>query len=263
MNDFLAIQMNDVWVQYRLRHAHHYNLKRAIGNVVRRRNESPEVIDALRGVTLDVAKGARVGLTGPNGAGKSTLLSVMAGILTPSRGSAITQGRVLALLGGPQQGLDPEQTGRENALFLGVQFGESPAAMQARLSDIKDFSGLGDRFEHPVHTYSSGMQVRLRFSAITSLSADILLVDEGIGQADEEFNERAGARLADFYRGAGTVVLASHNNDLLKRHCTTEIAVKAGECLPKGPIRTTEVDVEISSAERNPIGDQSLAEARP
>jgi lipopolysaccharide transport system ATP-binding protein len=188
-------------------------------------------------VTLTIDKGARVGLTGPNGAGKSTLLSVMAGILTPSRGSSITRGRVLALLGGPQQGLDPEQTGRENALFLGVQFGESPASMQARLSDIKDFSGLGIRFEHPVHTYSSGMQVRLRFSAITSLSADILLVDEGIGQADEEFNERAGARLADFYRGAGTVVLASHNNDLLERHCTAEVAVHAGACLPKGCIK--------------------------
>jgi len=239
MSDQIAIEMTDVWVQYRLRHAHHYNLKRAVGNAVRRRQETPEIIDALRSVTLTIDKGARVGLTGPNGAGKSTLLSVMAGILTPSRGSSITNGRVLALLGGPQQGLDPEQTGRENALFLGVQFGESPASMQARLTDIKDFSGLGDRFEHPVHTYSSGMQVRLRFSTITSLSADILLVDEGIGQADEEFNERAGERLAEFYREAGTVILATHNNDLLQQLCTTEVNVKAGVCLPTGRIKPT------------------------
>ena len=76
-----------------------------------------------------------------------------------------------------------------------------------------------------MHTYSSGMQVRLRFTAITALKADILLVDEGIGAADAEFNARAEERLRRFYESAGTLVMASHSADLLRQHCTADIAL--------------------------------------
>lgn len=223
-----AILLDDVWVQYRLRNAHHYNLKRTVSNLVARRREEPEVIDALRAVTLTIPRGARLGLVGPNGSGKSTLLSVMAGALTPTRGTAATSGRVLALLGGPDEGLDPEQTGRENAVSLGVRLGESPDAMTGRLDGIREFSGLGRRFDHPVYSYSSGMQIRLRFTTITSIAADILLVDEGIGAADAEFNERAAARLQDFYRTSGTLVLASHSPEVVAQHCTSSYNLDHG-----------------------------------
>lgn len=227
-----AIVLDDVWVQYKLRHAHHYNLKRTISNILTVRKEEPEIIAALRGVTLKVPKGARIGLSGPNGAGKSTLLSVMAGVLTPTRGSATTTGRVLALLGGPNEGLDPEQTGRENAIALGVRLGESVAKMQERVDEIKEFSGLGMRFDHPVYTYSSGMQVRLRFTTITSVRADVLVVDEGIGAADAEFNARADERLAQFYAESGTFVLASHDPSLLGKLCTSILHVDKGTIQP-------------------------------
>lgn len=224
----IAVDLNDVWVQYRLRNAHHYNLKRAVTNALTRKQETPEIITALRAVTMTVPRGTRLGLTGANGSGKSTLLAVMAGALTPTRGSSEVHGRVLALLGGPAEGLDPEQSGRENALSLGIRLGESPGAMAERMDEIRDFSGLGWRFDHPIHTYSSGMQVRLRFSAITSIGADVLLVDEGIGAADADFNERAADRLIAFYEAAGTLVLASHNEDLLNQHCDTVVSLHAG-----------------------------------
>lgn len=223
-----AIQLEDVWVQYKLRNAHHYNLKRTITNLVTRRKEEPEIIQALRGVTFTVPRGARVGLVGPNGSGKSTLLSVMAGALTPTRGTSTTSGRVLALLGGPDEGLDPEQTGRENAVSLGVRLGESPEVIEDRLDDIREFSGLGRRFDHPVYSYSGGMQVRLRFTTITSISADILLVDEGIGAADSDFTERATERLADFYKTSGTLVLSSHAQEVLAQHCTSTYRLEHG-----------------------------------
>lgn len=219
MGEDIAIRLDDVWVQYKLRNAHHYNLKRAATNLVMRRSEDAEVIDAIRGMTLEVPRGARVGLSGPNGSGKSTLLAVMAGTLRPTSGCATTRGRVLALLGGPGEGLDPEMTGAENVVALGVRLGETPDRMRARLEEIRGFSGLGSRFAHPVYTYSTGMQVRLRFSTITSLSADILLIDEGIGAADDEFNTRAQDRLEEFYARSGTLVLASHSRELLARHC--------------------------------------------
>jgi ABC-2 type transport system ATP-binding protein len=224
----VAIELDDVWVQYRLRNAHHYNLKRTLTNVLTRRREEPEIITALRGVTLSIEQGARVGMSGPNGAGKSTLLSVMAGLLTPTQGTARVQGRVLALLGGPNEGLDPEQTGRENAVSLGVRLGESVKDMEERMDDIREFSGLGVRFDHPVYTYSSGMQVRLRFTTITSVRADVLVVDEGIGAADAEFNSRAGARLTDFYGHSGTLLLASHSDDLLATHCDQALTLSQG-----------------------------------
>lgn len=223
-----AVQLEDVWVQYQLRNAHHYNLKRTVSNLVTRRREEPEIIDALRGATLTIPQGARVGLAGPNGSGKSTLLSVMAGALTPTRGNAIISGRVLALLGGPDEGLDPEQTGWENAVSLGIRLGETPALMFERLENIREFSGLGHRFDHPVYTYSTGMQVRLRFSTITSIEADILLVDEGIGAADSEFNLRAAERLRDFYSKSGTLVLASHSEQILHTHCSRVITLESG-----------------------------------
>jgi len=223
-----AIQMQDVWVQYRLRHAHHYNAKRAFASTMAGRRERGEIVTALAGVTLDVPPGSRVGLTGANGAGKSTLLAVMAGALVPSSGRTRTRGRVLALLGGPNEGLDPEQTGRENALSLGIRLGETGEAMAARIDGIAEFSGLGRRFDHPVYSYSSGMQARLRFSTITAVGADVLLVDEGIGAADAEFNERAAARLSEFYASSGTLVLSSHDEGLLAQHCDRTVHLDGG-----------------------------------
>lgn len=228
LDESIAICLTDVWVQYKLRHAHHYNLKRTVTNVVTRRQEEPEVITALHDISLDVPTGARLGLTGPNGSGKSTMLAVMAGALRPSRGQAQANGRVLALLGGPDEGLDPEQTGRENAVSLGVRLGESQDAMQSLLDEIREFSGLGRRFDHPVYTYSSGMQVRLRFTAITSIRSDILLVDEGIGAADADFNERAAARLQEFYAASGTLVLSSHAEEVLTMHCDRTVTLSDG-----------------------------------
>ena len=227
-NEDIAIKLEDVWVQYLLRHAHHYNLKRTLSNFVTRKKESPEVITALKGITLEIPRGARLGLIGPNGSGKSTLLAVMAGSLTPTRGTATIHGKVLSLLGGSESGLDPEQTGRENVISIGVRLGESANRMQSLMDEIKEFSGLGRRFDHPVYSYSSGMQSRLRFSTITTVEADILLVDEGIGAADAEFNERASVRLQEFYERSGTLILASHSEGVLAHYGLSETALDMG-----------------------------------
>jgi ABC-type polysaccharide/polyol phosphate transport system ATPase subunit len=227
-NDHYAIRLDDVWVQFRLRHAHHFNLKRTLTNTITRRSDDAEIITALQSISLDIPKGSRLGLVGPNGSGKSTLLSVMAGALTPSKGTAHTNGRVLALLGGPNEGLDPEQTGRENARNLGIRLGESSGTMTEKLEDIREFSGLGRRFDHPVYSYSRGMRVRLRFTTITSFHADVLLMDEGIGAADLEFSDRAATRMQNFLSRSGTLVLSSHSQSLLETFCNDFIHLEGG-----------------------------------
>ncbi len=193
-------------------------------------------IDALSGIDLDVPEGSRLGLVGANGAGKSTLLAIMAGVLPPTSGIVEMHGRVLALLGGASEGLDQEATGRDNVVSLGVQLGETPAAMRRRVDGVTEFSGLAARIDHPVYSYSTGMQARLRFSILTSLRPDILLLDEGLGTADAEFAHRADVRLREFMSSAGIVVLASHGDALLRSQCDTAVWLDQGRVREQGEL---------------------------
>lgn len=231
-----SISLRGVHAEYQLLSVRDYNLKNRVVQTARRKFHDPVVIDALKSIDLDIAEGSRLGLVGPNGAGKSTLLSVMAGLLPPTRGSVRVQGRVLALLGGSAAGMDQEATGRDNVVSMGVQLGESPQAMRARIDDITEFSGLGERILHPVYSYSTGMQTRLRFSILTSLRPDVLLLDEGLGTADAEFTARASRRLEKFMSSAGILVLASHGDSLLKQQCTSAVWLQSGTIMDQGPV---------------------------
>jgi ABC-type polysaccharide/polyol phosphate transport system ATPase subunit len=217
-----AIELNSVWVEYR-RPEQAAGLRQRIAHSVSRQRPNAPVITAIADFSLDLSAGSRLGVVGPNGSGKSTLLAVMAGILTPTRGTAVTRGRVTALLGSPGLGLDPNMSGAENAVAVGMRLGETKHAMLARIDEIRDFSGLGIRFHDPVYTYSSGMNARLRFATITTVHPDILIIDEGIGAADESFAERAADRLQEFLSASSTLVMASHNLALLATFCDQRI----------------------------------------
>lgn len=231
-----CIHLQGVTAQYELLSVVDYNLKHRVLQLVRNRRHSPEVITALRGINLALFPGSRVGLVGANGAGKSTLLAVIAGLLPPTAGQVRVEGRVLALLGGAGAGLSQEATGLDNIIGMGVQLGESPPAMRSRTEDIVEFSGLSDRIKHPVYSYSTGMQARLRFSILTSLRPDVLLLDEGLATADAEFAARASERLKDFMSSAGILVLASHGDDLIRQQCTTGLWLDRGTLAAQGDV---------------------------
>lgn len=232
------VRLRNVEASYELLTVRDYNLKRRIVDLVHRKHEEPKVIDALRSVNLDLERGSRLGLVGANGAGKSTLLAVMAGLLPPTSGRVEVTGRVLALLGGASAGMDAEATGIDNIVSMGVQLGETPAMMRQRIEDVVEFSGLGARAADPVYSYSSGMQARLRFSILTSLRPDVLLIDEGIGAADAAFAAKANERLKEFVSGAGIVILASHGDDLLRQQCDTAIWLDRGAVRAEGPLES-------------------------
>ena len=231
-----GIQLRGVEARYELLSVRDYNLKRRLVDLTTRKRETPRIIHALRSVDLRLDEGTRLGLVGANGAGKSTMLSVMAGLLPPTSGSVRVDGRVLALLGGASAGLDQEASGRANIVSLGVQMGETPVAMRNRTEEVVDFSGLESRIDHPVYSYSTGMQARLRFSILTSLRPDVLLIDEGIGTADAAFAAKANERLKEFVSTAGIVVLASHGDDLLRQQCTTAVWLDKGALRDRGPL---------------------------
>lgn len=255
------IQVTGVSARYEFLSVRDYNLKRRVVEVVRRQREAPRVIEALRDVSLDLPSGSRLGLVGANGAGKSTLLAIMAGLLPPTSGTVKVEGRVLALLGGSGAGLAQEASGRENVVSMGVQLGESPALMRDRLDDIVDFSGLDARIDDPVYTYSSGMQARLRFSILTSLRPDVLLLDEGIGTADAAFAERAGGRLQAFMARAGIMVLASHGDGLLRQQCDQAIWLDRGQVRSRGGLEQVLETYHASHATAAVLQVDSILEA--
>jgi ABC-2 type transport system ATP-binding protein/lipopolysaccharide transport system ATP-binding protein len=232
----VGINLVDVEATYELLTVRDYNLKRRVVDLLRRATPATKTIQALRQLNLKLEEGTRLGLVGANGAGKSTLLAVMAGLLPPTSGKVEVTGRVLALLGSAAAGLDQEATGRSNILSMGVELGESPAAMRGRIDDIVDFSDLASRIDDPVYSYSSGMQTRLRFSILTSLRPDVLLLDEGLGTADAEFTARAVSRLREFMSNAGIMVLASHGDQLLQDQCDTAVWLRDGLVQQQGAL---------------------------
>lgn len=230
------VTVEDVCVDYRILSARDHNLKRQVANLMRGRHEVPRTITALADVTLRLHDGDRLALVGANGAGKSTLLQVLAGVLPPRAGTLHTNGRVLALLGGAEAGLDPEASGRDNIVMLGVQLGETPKHMESLVDEIVEFSGLTSRINDPVFSYSAGMAARLRFSTLTALRPDILLLDEGIGAADAFFAARAEKRLRHFMSSAGILVIASHSDATLRDLCSTAIWLDSGRVAARGSV---------------------------
>jgi ABC-2 type transport system ATP-binding protein len=209
-----SIEIKNVTVDLPIYGAHNMNLKGRVANFLARRETEVEMIRALNDVSLSIKDGDRIGIVGPNGAGKTTLLRVMAGILKPSHGEVSIQGSVVSMID-QGLGMNPQCTGIENIYRRGIFLNQSTKQMQNRIDDIVEFSGLGDRIQHPLYTYSSGMRARLAFSIATSVEPEILIIDEGIGAADEEFSMRAFTRLNHFLNEAGVLVLASHNQALI------------------------------------------------
>ncbi len=193
------------------------------------------VVEALNGISLDIATGARIGLIGHNGAGKSTLLRVMAGIYPPNAGTVTSTGRITSLLD-IGLGIDANATGRENIYLRALYMGRGTKETGRVIDDIAEFTGLGAFLDMPVRTYSAGMQARLLFAVSTAFDADILLLDEGIGAGDAEFAEKAQARMQAFIDKAGILVLASHDYGLLRTFCQTIIRLEGGQIVRSGSI---------------------------
>ncbi len=226
------INVKNVTVDLPIYGAHNMNLKGRIANFLARRETEVEIIRALNDISLSINDGDRVGIVGPNGSGKTTLLRVMAGILKPTQGNVEIQGTVVSMID-QGLGLEAQCTGIENIFRRGIFLNQSTQQMQDRLDDIVEFSGLGGRIRHPLYTYSSGMRARLAFSIATSVKPEILIIDEGIGAADEEFAERAAGRLDSFLQNAGILLLASHSNQLIESWCKKKVRIESGQLMSR------------------------------
>ena len=186
------ISMIDVGIRYKRK-----------GNVFKR----PSYFDALKSINLEIKPGESLGILGRNGAGKSTLLRVLSGILRPDRGTMINNGHSVSLLS-LQAGFDPVLTGRENAVLSGMLQGLSRREVTSRLDEISE---IGDFFDEPVRTYSTGMGTRLGFSIARITNPDVLLIDEVLSVGDQEFRKKSERTLAKRIRSGQAVVLVTHS----------------------------------------------------
>lgn len=213
---------------------------------------------ALDDVSFEVERGEAFGIIGPNGSGKSTLLKIISGILKPTSGTVVVDGRVSALieLGA---GFHPEISGRENVYINGIMLGLSKREIDKRFDRIIEFAGIGPFLDQPVKTYSSGMYVRLGFAVAVHVDPDILLIDEVLSVGDEEFSLKCIAKIQEMkYRGV-TMLFVTHQLDLVRTLCDRALWLEHGHAAGIGdPIRV--VDDYLQKVSGGADAAQVLAE---
>jgi capsular polysaccharide transport system ATP-binding protein len=178
----------------------------------------------LRDLNLDLPSRMHIGIVGRNGVGKSTLLRLLGGIEIPERGTISSEGSISPPLG-LTSGFAPKISGLDNARFVCRINGDDHSSMRLRVEFIERFSELGEFFNRPVATYSSGMRARLAFAISMAFDYDYYLIDELTAVGDQKFREKAQAAFAD-KKGRASIIMVSHNLDQLKRDCEVGIYMK-------------------------------------
>lgn len=192
---------------------------------------------ALRDVSFDIRRGEIFGILGQNGSGKSTLLQIICAVMQASGGEVQVNGRISALLE-LGAGFNPEFTGRDNVILNGAIMGLTRQEMLRKLPAIEAFADIGDFFDQPVKTYSSGMFVRVAFAAAINVDPEILVVDEALSVGDTKFQHRCFNRIREFMEQGKTIVVVSHSTDTLLRICHRGIVMHHGELRHIGPIKS-------------------------
>jgi capsular polysaccharide transport system ATP-binding protein len=178
----------------------------------------------LRGVNMTIPSNKSVALIGMNGAGKSTLLRIIGGVDFPTKGRVERRCRVSWPMGGG--GLEGTLTGRQNAKFVCRVHGHQNE-LKDRLAFIQEFAELGDAFDNPVQTYSSGMRSRLQFALSLAFDFDVYISDEVTAAGDAKFRKKAADAFKD-KTGKKSVIMVSHDEGTLRQFCQSAIWINEG-----------------------------------
>ncbi len=187
----------------------------------------------IRNISFRVDHGEAVAIIGQNGAGKSTLLKMITGTTRPNEGRISIDGRVSALLE-LGLGFNPELSGRENVLHVAGMRGISYEQAQALVPQIEAFAEIGEYFDQPVRTYSSGMQMRVAFSVATAVRPDILIVDEALSVGDSYFVHKSFQRIKEFREAGTTLLFVSHDPGAVRILCDRAILLDSGKLVMEG-----------------------------
>jgi teichoic acid transport system ATP-binding protein len=190
-------------------------------------------IKAVRGISLDVPHGSILGIIGANGAGKSTLMRAIAGILPPTSGQIVVNGRISTLLA-LGVGFNGQLSGRENVILGGLAAGLSRRQVYERFQDIADWAELDEAIDMPMKAYSSGMYGRLAFAVSTHMEPDVLLVDEALSTGDAHFRRKSYDKMQQLVAEARTIVIVSHGIGAIREMCDDCVWIHKGEIVRHG-----------------------------
>ncbi len=174
-------------------------------------------VHALRGVSFVARQGEAIGVIGKNGAGKSTLMRAIAGLLPPNQGAVYADGQPTML--GVSSALMQALSGLRNVELGLLALGLTPAEVKERIPSVVEFSGIGSAIHMPMNTYSSGMSARLKFAIASSVTHEILLIDEALSTGDGEFVKRSSQRIQQLRDEADTIFLVSHSMGAIRAAC--------------------------------------------
>lgn len=224
------IRIEQVSKRFSLRHTR--ALKELVFAALQRKKLSDTFL-ALDGVDLTIRAGETVGLIGFNGSGKSTLLKTVSGVLFPDRGRVLLRGRVAGLIE-VGAGFHPDLSGRENVYLNGAILGMTREQIDERFQEIVDFSEIEEFIDTDVKYYSSGMFLRLAFAVAVHTEPDISLVDEILSVGDEPFQKKCLARIRELQAKGRTMVVVSHELEMLQKLCTRIVVLRKGTVIFDG-----------------------------
>ncbi len=226
-----SVIVDDIRKDFTLRHTH--SIKESFVAAVRRKPLSTK-FHALDGVSFTIAEGESVALLGYNGSGKSTTLKMISGVLRPDSGTVRTRGRVAGLIE-VGAGFHPDLSGRENVFLNAAILGMTKKETEARFDDIVAFSEIERFIDTEVKHYSSGMFLRLAFSVAIHTEVDVLLIDEILSVGDEPFQKKCIARIRELHSDGKTLVVVSHDLDMVSNLCERGILLRDGRVAFDGP----------------------------
>nr|WP_257794921.1 ABC transporter ATP-binding protein [Arthrobacter sp. zg-Y1116] len=201
-----------------------------------RKGDLSEKFHALKGVSLDIEQGETVALLGLNGSGKSTLLKHISGVMRPDSGTVGTRGRVAGLIE-VGAGFHHDLSGRDNVYLNGAILGMTEDEINSKFDSIVEFSEIGQFIDTEVKFYSSGMYLRLAFSVAVHTDPEVFLVDEILAVGDEPFQRKCIDKIKQLAGEGKTLVVVSHDLDLVSRICERGVLLEHGEVIMDGPVR--------------------------
>jgi ABC-type polysaccharide/polyol phosphate transport system ATPase subunit len=222
----LAIEVRDLHKSFRIPVSKVETLKERALNLFK--PAEYRELRALNGISFDVEQGEFFAIVGRNGSGKSTLLKLLASIYRADSGRIRMAGRLAPFieLG---VGFNPELTAHENVTINGVMMGLTPREAEARFESVLEFAELGDFSELKLKNYSSGMLVRLAFSLMVQVDADVLMVDEVLAVGDAAFQLKCMEAFARLHDLGKTIVLVTHDTGVVERNCDRALLIEGGK----------------------------------
>lgn len=232
----IAIKVEGLWKYYGLPPLRYSDILRHWWNILRYGRQhsrssiqppDPHILWALQDISFELYRGQSLGIIGLNGSGKSTLLKVLAGTTPPNYGSVEVHGKLFSMIE-LSAGMNPELTGRENCKLLGAVMGLTPKEINEHVPAIEEFCELGEWFDRPIRTYSSGMHARLGFGVAINVEADILLIDEVLAVGDISFQKKCIDALTRLKDDKTSLVFVSHSPYQVERVCDYALFLETG-----------------------------------